>query len=45
MTARAPRRWLTSGLTAALLDQIPVDYDLIEKESAVLKKRFNEIFQ
>jgi len=24
---------------------IPVDYDLIEKESAALKKRFNEIFQ
>jgi iron(III) transport system substrate-binding protein len=24
---------------------IPVDYDLIEKEAAALKKRFNEIFQ
>jgi iron(III) transport system substrate-binding protein len=29
----------------AQIKLIPVDYDLIEKESAALKKRFNEIFQ
>jgi iron(III) transport system substrate-binding protein len=29
----------------AQIKVIPVDYDAIEKESAALKKRFNEIFQ
>jgi len=33
------------GVALGKIKTIPVDYDYIEKESARLKKRFNEIFQ
>jgi iron(III) transport system substrate-binding protein len=35
----------TGNLPIGQIKVIPVDYEMIEKESAALKKRFNEIFQ
>ena len=43
---RPKQKWPPAGNPPlGQIKVIPVDYDLIEKESAALKKRFNEIFQ